>query len=86
MNKKLKIFGLLTSAAGFIIGLVANAIEDKKMEAAVDEAVTRRLEAAQNNTETVETEEESPITTVTRQSGEKVGIFGGGEILFAPIS
>lgn len=59
MNKKLKIFGLLTSAAGFIIGLVANAIEDKKMEAAVDEAVTRRLEAAQNNTETVETEEES---------------------------
>ena len=56
MNK-LKIFGLLASAAGFLVSLVASAIDDKKMEAAVDEAVERRLNPANTATEVVETEE-----------------------------
>lgn len=58
MNKKLKIFGVLASVAGFVVSLIASSIDDKKMEAAVDEAVTKKLEAANNNTETVSTEEE----------------------------
>lgn len=42
MGKKLKIFGILTSVAGCIVGLISSMIDDKKMEAAVDEAVERK--------------------------------------------
>ena len=42
MNK-LKVFGLLASAAGFAVSLIAGAIDDKKMEEAVEEAVDKRL-------------------------------------------
>lgn len=57
MTNKLKIFGLLASAAGFIVSLITSAIDDKKMEAAVDEAVERRLNPANTTAEVVETEE-----------------------------
>lgn len=69
MNKKLKIFGVLASVAGFVVSLIASSIDDKKMEAAVDEAVTKKLEAANNNTETVSTEEE-PVTSGRYPFGE----------------
>lgn len=42
MNK-LKIAGLVASAAGFVVSLVAGAIDDKKMEEAVDKAVDKKL-------------------------------------------
>ena len=56
MNK-LKIFGLLASAAGFAVSLIAGVIDDKKMEEAVDEAVTKRLDQARYDYEVVATEE-----------------------------
>lgn len=58
MNK-LKIFGLIASLAGFAVSLVANAIDDKKMEEAVNEAVDKRLGVQSSNDDPVSEKESS---------------------------
>ena len=63
MNK-LKVFGILASAAGFAVSLVASAIDDKKMEEAVDKAVDEKLKLKETE-EVVSDEKEFDLTDYT---------------------
>lgn len=41
---KLKIFGIITTIIGAIVGLISSFIDDKKMERRIDDAVAKRFE------------------------------------------
>ena len=47
--KKIKIIGLVIGLLGFLLEGASSYVEDKKMEAMIDEKVSERL--AENNTE-----------------------------------
>lgn len=57
MSKKLKVFGIMASIAGFCVSLIANAIDDRKMEEAIDRAVDEKFAALEDQSEDVSEEE-----------------------------
>lgn len=43
-GNKLKVIGLITTVAGFVLSLVSNAVAEKKLDNTIEEKVTKALE------------------------------------------